>query len=211
MRIKMTKEEKQQKTIAEGIGALADAVECLDTYSKTLDDAIDAAAINKEDEYSDSLIEQKVSVVLLKSDFEFMLLQLKDQVSAAQAFNSLKDLPDVLNACKQIASKVPDLSKLTASMASFREMTQQYAKDVKNLREKLSQSRSKKSVWATIGLPKADDKHQQGLIEAEKQARASRLALKVSGNIAPKESSNNVVVDEIDSIMRGIEEEKGKK
>ena len=118
--MKKDKEEKQRNQIAEGMTAIQNAVDRLGRYAASLDESIDAAALNNEDAYSDSLIEQKISVLALKSDFEFILLQLKDMVSAAAAFNSLKELPDVLDACNQIAGKIPNLTKLSKSMSSFR-------------------------------------------------------------------------------------------
>lgn len=209
---KMSKEEKQQLKIAEGMTAIQEAAERLDRYAASLDEAIDAAALNNEDEYSDSLIEQKLSVLALKSDFDFILMQLKDQVSAASAFNSLKEMPKILNACKQIAGKVPDMSKLTKSMSSFRTMTKQYAADLKKLREKLSQSREgqTKKTWDNLFAPSESDAY-KGKIDAEKQARAARLALKAAGKASPAEMPKVTTTDEIDSIMRGIEQEKGKK
>lgn len=212
MGIKLTKEEKQKKAIAEGMGALQDAIMRLDRYAGSLDSIIDSAALDKRDEFSDFLIEQKVSVILLKRDFEFILLQLRNQVSAAQAFNSLKDLPKVLDECKKTARQTPDLSKLTDSMATYRDMTQKYAQDLKALREKLSQSRRKTSVLDSMGTSGEEDIQQKEMIEAEKQARKSRLAIKAANSLAPEETTKAVGnVDEIDSIMRGIEEEKRKK
>lgn len=209
---KMSKEEKQQLKIAEGMTAIQEATERLDRYAASLDEAIDAAALNNEDEYSDSLIEQKLSVLALKSDFDFILMQLKDQVSAASAFNSLKEMPKILNACKQIAGKVPDMSKLTKSMSSFRDTMKQYSEDFKKLRNKLSESRKskEKNTWANLFSPASADTY-NSKIEAEKQARAGRLALKAAGQASPAETPKATTTDEIDSIMRGIEQEKGKK
>lgn len=209
---KMTKEEKQQKKIAEGMTDIQLAAENLSRYAATLDEAIDHAALNNEDQYSDSLIEQKIAVMELKSDFDFIYMQLKDQVSAAAAFNSLKNMPEILDACKKITSKVPNMSKLSKSMSSFRDTMKQYSEDFKKLRNKLSESRKskEKNTWANLFSPASADTY-NSKIEAEKQARAGRLALKAAGQASPAETPKATTTDEIDSIMRGIEQEKGKK
>lgn len=209
---KMTKEEKQQKKIAEGMTDIQLAAENLGRYAATLDEAIDHAALNNEDQYSDSLIEQKIAVMELKSDFDFIYMQLKDQVSAAAAFNSLKNMPEILDACKKITSKVPNMSKLSKSMSSFRDTMKQYSEDFKKLRNKLSESRKskEKNTWANLFSPASADTY-NSKIEAEKQARAGRLALKAAGQASPAETPKTTTTDEIDSIMRGIEQEKGKK
>lgn len=209
---KMTKEEKQQKKIAEGMTDIQLAAENLGRYAATLDEAIDHAALNNEDQYSDSLIEQKIAVMELKSDFDFIYMQLKDQVSAAAAFNSLKNMPEILDACKKITSKVPNMSKLSKSMSSFRDTMKQYSEDFKKLRNKLSESRKskEKNTWANLFSPASADTY-NSKIEAEKQARAGRLALKAAGQASPAETPKATTTDEIDSIMRGIEQEKGKK
>lgn len=208
----MTKEEKQQKKIAEGMTDIQLAAENLGRYAATLDEAIDHAALNNEDQYSDSLIEQKIAVMELKSDFDFIYMQLKDQVSAAAAFNSLKNMPEILDACKKITSKVPNMSKLSKSMSSFRDTMKQYSEDFKKLRNKLSESRKskEKNTWANLFSPASADTY-NSKIEAEKQARAGRLALKAAGQASPAETPKTTTTDEIDSIMRGIEQEKGKK
>lgn len=208
----MTKEEKQQKKIAEGMTDIQLAAENLGRYAATLDEAIDHAALNNEDQYSDSLIEQKIAVMELKSDFDFIYMQLKDQVSAAAAFNSLKNMPEILDACKKITSKVPNMSKLSKSMSSFRDTMKQYSEDFKKLRNKLSESRKskEKNTWANLFSPASADTY-NSKIEAEKQARAGRLALKAAGQASPAETPKATTTDEIDSIMRGIEQEKGKK
>lgn len=210
--MKKDKEEKQRMQIAEGMTAIQNAVDRLGRYAASLDESIDAAALNNEDAYSDSLIEQKISVLALKSDFEFILLQLKDMVSAAAAFNSLKELPDMLDACNQIAGKIPNLTKLSKSMSSFRQMTKDYAEELKGLREKLSQSRriQSHSAWDDLFSPVKSDAYEKR-INAEKQARAARLTIKAAGQAAPAEAPKSNATDDIDAIMRGIEEEKGKK
>ena len=212
MNTKKDKAEKQKMKVAETMTTLQGAISRLDRYAASLDESIDAAALNNEDAYSDSLIEQKISVLALKSDFEFILLQLKDMVAAAAAFNSLKGLPEVLDACNQIAGKIPNLSKLTKSMSSFRQLTREYASDLKNLREQLSQNRKIQSqnAWDELFAPAKSDAYQKR-VNAEKQARAARLAIKAAGQTSPAEVPKSNATDDIDAIMRGIEEEKGKK
>ena len=212
MNSKKDKEENQKRQVAETITTLQNAIARLDRYAASLDESIDAAALNNEDAYSDSLIEQKISVIALKSDFEFILLQIKDMVSAAAAFNSLKGLPEVLNACNQIAGQIPNLSKLTKSMSAFRQTTKEYAAGLKNLREQLSQNRELQSqnAWDALFAPEKSDAYQKK-IDAEKQARAARLAIKAAGEAVPAEAPKATATDDIDAIMRGIEEEKGKK
>ena len=119
---------------------------------------------------------------------------------------------EVLDACDQIAGKIPNLSKLTRSMSSFRQTTREYASDLKKLREQLSQSRrmQSKNAWDELFAPAKSDAYQKR-INAEKQARAARLAIKAAGQATPAETPKSTATDDIDAIMRGIEEEKGKK
>lgn len=210
MAVKLTKEQKQRQTIADTLVQIQNARENFENLVGKYDQWIDEAADLREDEYSDQLIEEKVETFEMIRNFKFLEAQIQSGAITVAAFSELKNLPKAIAACKGILKQTPNISALTKEMISLRESMKKSREEMRGMRRQFTDKSDAvyRNMFGTKDAVGDDFKRQ---VEEEKKAREARIAARMAKKETPVNSEQVESNQNIDDILRALEEEKKKR
>lgn len=210
---KVDKQMKQYEKIAEAMTVIQGARESMERLALDYVKAIDEAAHDQQEAYSDQLIEDKVDLEMFAEDLKFLELQIKTNAKTAQAFGDLQSLPEAMDACRSLMNKAPRWDTLGKKMEGLQEALSDARMSVKHMREALSKS-SNPAFVELFGRKNEKDPKIAQRIAAEKEAREARLVAKYSKGESPVASNAGAMADSdadrIDAITEMIDEENRK-
>jgi len=207
------KEEKQKKQIAESITTLGKNRESLEAGAKALDEAIDEAAIEGQNELSEDLIEQQVDLIDICNIIKFVEHKSKTDACIANALNTgLRDLPKALKTCNNLICSVKNIKGISKQLDIFKASLSANKNALNKLRDELLKSKDK--VLGDIFKEKkaTADKEKAKKIEEAKALRAARIGQVianqgVSGNkvFASNTSTANSLKTKVGNVSAGFD------
>lgn len=211
MAIKLTKEQKQRKTIADTLVQIRNARENFQELAEKYDEWIDDAADLREDAYSDQLIEDKVGVLEMVRNFKFIETQIETGAITSAAFGELNNLPEAITACRTILNKKPNIQSLSKELSKLQSSLKESREALRSMRRKLTDD-SSETYKSIFGEKKSMSPEFARQVEEEKRARQARLGARIAKKEAPVvvDSVQGETMHDIDSILRAIDEEKKK-
>lgn len=210
MAVKLTKEQKQRQTIADTLVQIQNARDNFENLATKYDQWIDEAADLREDAYSDQLIEEKVETMEMIRNFKFLEAQIQAGAVTVAAFSELKNLPKVIAACKGILKQTPNISAFTKEMMKLRESMKKSREEMRSMRRQFTDE-SDVVYRSMFGEKKATTDDFKRQVEEEKKAREARIAARMAKKETPVNAEQVESNQNIDDILRALEEEKKKR
>ena len=179
---KLEKEAAQRQQMRETLVELENGVKAFDAYIIALDEKIDEAVLNGDDDLAEEILLNQATAMDIQRDFKYIKNAIEQDVLTSEVLSSFATLPACLKNCASILAKLPKFDSLTKSMKDLRSKLGKTSTELKKMRDAVRKGGKTNTVLDYFDKSqKADSDNYQKC----KERMEARLAAKFGGATNP--------------------------
>ena len=173
----LEKELKNKQKIAEAIVAIDEAIENFEGFARSLDNDIDEAAMNGDDELSNELLECQADMEDMAREFKYIKTSIRAMANMTLALSSVQKLPAYIKGCNKVLRGIPSLRGISKGFSDLRRSVGRFREQIRGMREDMRSGKGKRYA----DIYKGTRQHDADTLKRCQEKRDARIAARMGG------------------------------
>ncbi|MBQ2809944.1 MAG: hypothetical protein IKA43_03545 [Clostridia bacterium] len=173
----MEKELKIKEKIANAIVEIDEAVNTFESFARSLDNEIDEAALNGDDELSNELLQVQADMEDMAREFKYIRTSIRSMANITLAFNSVSKLPAYIKGCNKVISGIPSLTGISKGFNALRRKLGRFRQQIRGMRDDMRTGKGKRFTDIYTGSRQSD----ADTLKRCQERREARIAARLGG------------------------------
>lgn len=173
----LEKELKIKEKIANAIVEIDEAINTFETFARSLDNEIDEAALNGDDDLSNELLEVQADMEDMAREFKYIKTSIRSMANITLAFNSISKLPAYIKGCNKVISGIPSLAGISKGFNALRRKLGRFRQQIRGMRDDMRTGKGKRYTDIYTGTRQ----HDADTRKRCQERRDARIAARLGG------------------------------
>ncbi len=177
----LEKELKNKQKIAEAIVAIDEAIANFENFARTLDDDIDEAFLQGDDELAEELLQCQADMEEMAREFKYIKTSIRSMANMTLAFSSIAKLPSYIKGCNKVLRGIPSLRGISRGFGDLRRNVGRFRQQIRGMRDDLRSGKGKRYADIYTGTRQ----HDADTLARCRERSEARLAARFGGAYVP--------------------------